>query len=134
MAKFQGYRSRVGVPLQPAKPALVKSAASKMEAQFPGIKALKADVTLFTTSNECHLDIEGTLGLAHVIMQVGRLQTNAAYGRIDYATVKAWAAANKLVYSHTDRQPDGKDFVSGNNEAYVVVHLVAEEAVAKNVW
>ena len=134
MAKFQGYRSRAGAPLPPVKAALVKSAASKMEAQFPGIKVFKADVTLFTASNECHLDIEGALGLAHVIMQVGRLQAAAAYGRIDYATVKAWAAANRLVYSHTDRQPDGKDFVSGNGEAYVVVHLVAEEAVARNVW
>jgi len=133
MSKFKPYNTaRNNTQLAPANAfaAAAKAKPSTMALTFPGIKVVSAKVTVFVKSNEASLDVEGRMGDAKVSCEVGRLDPRESVGRLDYESVKVWAASVGLEYSHED-EPAISKF---GGEEYVVVYLVAKERIAKKAW
>jgi hypothetical protein len=127
MAKFNRTTALRNVQAQPLRQVAPKAAPSPMTNSFPGVKCLTAKVTKFVKSNECHIDLVAQMGNAKVTAEVGRLDPTSTFGRLDFGSVQAWAQANNLVYSHEDPA-----VTSSNGEEYVVIYLIAAEAVKKS--
>ena len=109
-----------------AEQAVEKAPASEMVLDFPGTVTLDgADICVFPSTGECHIDVHARMGNASIECTVGRLDPQSGTGRLTIASVQKWAESKGLVFSHEDEPA-----TSRAGETFVVVHLLGKEGHA----